>query len=151
MKKDDSQARLGRAGETIILNWLNKQGIKFYASVDQFDNRKDIVADNKRIEVKTQVPFISKNSFTIKENQVKKCMSVDYIYFVSVPNKRMPSSTDGKVYCIEPSKIQIFTHKTKDGRNMILIPIDQEHMKEVFTMSDEESKILQKYSVSSWN
>lgn len=151
MKNDESQAKLGRAGETIVLNWLSKQGIIFEAAVDQFDNRKDVVADGKKIEVKTQVPFVNANSFTFKDNQLKKCMNADYVYFVSVPNKKRPHSSDGKVYCIESSKIQAQLYTTKDGRNMILVPIDQEHMQEVFTMSDEECKILQKYSVSAWN
>jgi hypothetical protein len=148
---DSSQAKLGRAGETIVLNWFSSQGKQFQVSVDQYDSQKDMIVEGKKVEVKTQVPFVIKNSFSFKENQLRKCLNADYVYFVSVPNEKRPHHSSGKVYCIESSNIKFNYYTTKDGRNMVLIPIDQEGMKEVFTMSENEAKILQRYSVSGWN
>lgn len=148
---DSSQAKLGRAGETIVLNWFNKNGISIEVSVDQYDNQKDMIADKKKIEVKTQVPFVIKNAFTFKENQLKKCLNADYVYFVSVPNETRKHFSDGKVYRIESMKLKYDRYTTKDGRKMIIVPITQEDMQEVFSMTEAEAKILQRYSVSGWN
>lgn len=149
MSNDSNQAKLGRAGETIVTNYFNKQGALVEASVDQYDSEKDMLIDGKKIEVKTQVPFVMKNAFTIKSNQLKKCLSVDKVFFVSVPNATRKHFSDGKVYSIESEKLVYENYTTKDGRNMILIPIDQ--MKEEFALSDNEKSVLQRYSVSGWN
>lgn len=148
---DSSQAKLGRAGETIVSNWFSSQGISFQVSVDQYDSQKDMIAEGKKIEVKTQVPFVMKNAFTFKENQLKKCLNADYVYFVSVPNEKRPHHSDGKVYRIESSELQYDHYITKDGRKMITVSIDQPAMQELFQMTEKEAKILQRYSVSGWN
>lgn len=149
MFHDAPQAKMGRAGETIVTNYFNRLGVMVEASVDQYDSEKDMLIDGKRVEVKTQVPFIKKNAFTIKENQLRKCLNADMVYFISVPNATYRHFSDGKVYCIESDKLQYTRYATKDGRNMVLIPIAQ--MEEVFELSDKECRILQSYSVSSWN
>lgn len=148
---DSSQAKLGRAGETIVINHFSRQGLIVESSVDQYDSQKDMVVHGRKIEVKTQVPFVNKDAFTFKENQLKKCLNADWVYFVSVPNEKKPHFSAGKVYAIKSQKMICESYTTKDGRKMILIPIKQEHMKEVFTMSPDECKILQRYSVSGWN
>lgn len=148
---DSLQAKLGRAGETIVINYFNRKGIVVESSVDQYDSQKDMLAKGKKIEVKTQVPFISKNSFSFKRDQLAKCLTVDWVFFVSVPNEKRKHYSSGKVYAIESKNLQYSGHETKDGRKMILVPIDQEGMKELFSMTEEECKILQRYSVSDWN
>jgi broad specificity polyphosphatase/5'/3'-nucleotidase SurE len=110
-----------------------------------------MLVDGKKIEVKTQVPFIIKDAFSILQKQLNKCLKADAVYFVSVPNTKKEHYSDGKVYRIESNKIKYQFHKTKDGRQMILIPIRQPDMKEVFQMSQKECEILQRYSVSKWN
>ncbi len=145
------QAKMGRAGETIVHNWLNKNGFVVEASVDQYDSEKDMLVEGKKIEVKTQVPFVIKDAFSILQKQLNKCLKADMVYFVSVPNTKHMHYSDGKVYRIESNKIKYQFHKTKDGRQMILIPIRQSDMIEVFQMSPKECQILQRYSVSKWN
>lgn len=145
------QAKMGRAGETIVHNWLNKNGFLVEASVDQYDSEKDMLVNGKKIEVKTQVPFIMKDAFSILQKQLNKCLKADVVYFVSVPNSTRKHYSDGKVYRIDSNKIKYQFHKTKDGRQMILIPIKQPDLQEVFQMSKKECEILQRYSVSKWN
>lgn len=141
---------LGRAGETIILNHFVKKGKNVEVSVNQFDSQKDMLVEGKSIEVKTQVPFITKNSFSFKKNQLKKCVSADEVYFISVPTNKKHFS-EGKVYSIRGSDIEYKEFKTRDGREMILIPIEQKNMREVFEVSSEEKELLVKYSSSNWN
>lgn len=142
---------LGRAGETIITNYCTKHGQIVEASVDQYDSEKDMLIDGLKCEIKTQVPWVTKNSFSFKPNQLKKCLNADRVIFISVPNATKPHWSDGKVFLIKSAEMKYTKTKTKDGRDMILIPIDQPGMDELFTISPEECKILQKYSVSAWN
>jgi len=141
---------LGRAGETIIFNYFVKNGKKVEVSVNQFDSQKDMVVEGKNIEVKTQVPFVTKDCFSFKRTQLKKCVSADEVYFISVPTKKNHFS-EGKVYKISGCDIEYKEYKTRDGRDMILIPIKQENMKMVFEVSEEEKELLVKYSSSNWN
>lgn len=152
MTNDSNQAKLGRAGETLVLNWYSAQNMRVKASVDQYDSHKDAEIDGKSAEIKTQVPFVYKDSFTIKTNQLQKCQNVDQLIFVSVPNGKEKHHSEGKVYCIFPSDgLEYNKYITKDGREMILIPIKQKGMQEIFKMTETEKKTLQRYSVSSWN
>ena len=149
--RETSMMHLGRAGETIFANHMIREGYTVELSVDQYDSRKDLKVGNKTYEVKTQVPFVIEDAFTVKENQLRKLRTVDHTVFISVPNKAKPHWSAGKVYTIESSRIDevIRTRKTKDGRKMILLPINE--MTELFTMTENEAKILPKYSVSDWN
>ena len=141
--------RLGKAGESIISNYFSSRGMKVEISVNQFDSQKDMIVEGKVVEVKTQVPFVTKDSFTFKPNQLKKCVNADEVYFISVPTVKQHFS-EGKVYVIKGSEIQYKKHKTKDGREMILIPINQDAMKEVFEVSEQDKKLLVQYSSSNW-
>lgn len=151
MTKNNSMQNLGKAGEMIVANYFASLGQKIKISVDQFDSKKDMLVEEETIEVKTQVPFVNKNSFTIKENQLKKCKTVNKVIFISVPNKHKPHFSEGKAFVIESDKMKFSEYVTKDGRKMILIPISQPEMKELFVLSENDCKTLQKYSVSSWN
>lgn len=141
---------LGRAGEAIISNYFVKNDKKVEVSVNQYDSQKDMIVEGKSVEVKTQVPFVTKNSFSFRKNQLKKCVSADEVYFVSVPTNKKHFS-EGKVYCIKGPDIEYKEYTTKDGRDMILIPIEQKNMKMVFEVSNEEKELLVKYSSSNWN
>lgn len=149
--RDSSIERLGKAGETIVINHFTKKGLLVESSVDQFDSQKDMLVNGKKVEVKTQVPFVSKDSFSFKKNQLKKCLNADYVVFVSVPNDKRNHYSAGKVFSIKSKELQYGDYTTKDGRDMILVPIKQEGMKELFTMSETECNLLQSYSVSGWN
>jgi hypothetical protein len=141
--------RMGKAGESIITNYFSRKGMIVEVSVNQFDSEKDMIVEGKHVEVKTQVPFVTKDSFSIRENQLKKCKNAYEVYFISVPTSKKHFS-EGKVYVIRGDQLQYKNHKTKDGRKMILIPINQQDMKEVFEISDAEKKLLTQYSSSNW-
>jgi len=61
---------MGRAGETIIVNYCTAAGQKVTVSEDQYDSQKDMIIDGLKVEVKTQVPYIYKNAFSFKPNQL---------------------------------------------------------------------------------
>lgn len=151
MSRDSSIEKLGRAGETIVINHFSRKGLLVESSVDQYDSQKDMLVNGKKVEVKTQVPFVVKDSFSFKKNQLRKCLNADIVVFVSVPNEKREHYSAGKVYSIKSQDLQYSDYVTKDGRDMILIPIKQEGMKELFAMSEEECKLLQSYSASGWN
>jgi hypothetical protein len=150
MTKDEMMNELGLAGEKVIINLLSGEGRKIQSSINKYDSEKDLLADGKKVEVKTQVPFIMQNAFTFKPNQLRKCRSVDELYFVSVPAGRHTDKWAGWVFKADPKTFEIRNYKTKDGRDMLLVNREQEALKPVKKMSDEEMKELQKYSVSGY-
>jgi len=149
--RSTSMAHLGRAGEVVFGNYMSKQGKIVEYSINQYDNRSDLKIDGLLYEVKTQVPFVIEDAFTVKENQLRKLKNADYTVFVSVPLKENNHWSAGKVFIIAGSDIEnvIRRRTTKDGRQMILLPIRK--MTELFTMSEDNASILQEYSVSNWN
>ena len=76
---------LGRTGEKIIANMLIELGLNVQESIDHFDREKDFLVDGKKVEVKTEQPYVLMNCFSFRENQLRKCRSVDVLYFVSIP------------------------------------------------------------------
>ena len=142
---------LGLAGEKIVINMLSGEGCRIESSINKYDSEKDLMVDGQyKVEVKTQVPFIMKNSFTFKPNQLRKCRSVDVLYFVSVPAPRHTDKWAGWIFRVEPKNFVTTTYRTKDGREMILINREQPALIPVKKMSDEEARELQKYTVSEY-
>jgi len=150
MTKEEMMNELGLAGEKVIINLLSEEGRKVKSSINKYDSEKDLLADEDKVEVKTQVPFIMQNAFTFKPNQLRKCRSVDILYFVSVPAGRHSDKWAGWIFKADPKSFKTRTYRTKDGREMILIDREQSALVPVKKMSDEEMKELQKYSVSGY-
>ena len=150
MTKEEMMNELGLAGEKIIINMLSEAGCRIKSSVDKFDSEKDLLVDGKKVEVKTQVPFIMQNAFTFKPNQLRKCRSVDVLYFVSVPAGRHNDKWAGWIFKADPKTFTTRTYKTKDGRQMILVDREQPALYPVKKMTDEEMVELQKYTVSDY-
>ena len=150
MTKEEMMNELGLAGEKIIINMLSEEGCKIKSSVDKFDSEKDLLVNDKKVEVKTQVPFIMQNAFTFKPNQLNKCRSVDVLYFVSVPAPRHSDKWAGWIFRAEPKEFKTRNYTTKDGRNMILIDREQKALKPVRKMTEQEMAELQKYTVSGY-
>ena len=151
MTKEELMNELGLAGEKIVINMLSGEGCRIESSINKYDSEKDLMVDGQyKVEVKTQVPFIMKNSFTFKPNQLRKCRSVDVLYFVSVPAPRHTDKWAGWIFRVEPKNFVTTTYRTKDGREMILINREQPALIPVKKMSDEESRELQKYTVSEY-
>ena len=151
MNKEELMNELGLAGEKIVINMLSGEGCRIESSINKYDSEKDLMVDGQyKVEVKTQVPFIMKNSFTFKPNQLRKCRSVDVLYFVSVPAPRHTDKWAGWIFRVEPKNFVTTTYRTKDGREMILINREQPALIPVKKMSDEEARELQKYTVSEY-
>jgi hypothetical protein len=151
MTKEELMNELGLAGEKIVINMLSEEGCKIKTSVDKYDSEKDLLVDGQyKVEVKTQVPFVMQNAFTFKPNQLRKCRSVDVLYFVSVPPPRHQDKWAGWIFRAEPKNFVTRNYKTKDGRDMVLIDREQSALIPVKKMTDEEVKELQKYTVSGY-
>jgi hypothetical protein len=151
MTKEELMNELGLAGEKIVINMLSGEGCRIESSINKYDSEKDLMVDGQyKVEVKTQVPFIMKNSFTFKPNQLRKCRSVDVLYFVSVPAPRHTDKWAGWIFRVEPKNFVTTTYRTKDGREMLLINREQPALFPVKKMSDEEARELQKYTVSEY-
>lgn len=150
MKQDEKINELGLMGEKIIGNYLNEQGYTVKHSVDKYDSEKDLIVDNKKVEVKTQVPFISENAFSFKPDQLRKCRNVDVLYFISVPPSKHHDKWAGWIFRVDPKTFVTKTRITKSGREMILIPRNQPAVTPVKRISTDEMEQLRKYSVSEY-
>lgn len=148
MTRDEMMNELGLAGEKIIINMLSEAGYRVKTSVDKFDSEKDLLVEDKKVEVKTQVAFVMQNAFTFKSNQLKKCRSVDVVYFISVPPLRNKDKWGGWIFEVNPSQFVTRNHITKDGRVMMLINREQPALKPIKQLTSEEIRELQKYTVS---
>lgn len=141
---------LGRMGEKYVSNYLAKQGVVVEQALNHFDNKKDLTGNGKTIEVKTQVPFIKEKAITIKPNQLRKCRGVDILYFVCVPAPSKPFKWEGWLFKADPKTFKTRTRKTKDGRNMVLIDIEQDALEPVEKLTDSHIEQLKKYTVSKY-
>jgi hypothetical protein len=141
---------LGRIGEKIIINMLSREGKIVEESIDPYDREKDMICDGKTIEVKTQVPFVTERAFTFKPNQLKKCRNVDVLYFISVPANRLNFKWDGYIFQADPESFRTRKRSTRDGRVMILVDIEQDALKPIQKLSDEEVETLRKYTVTGY-
>ena len=142
---------LGRIGEKIVVNYLTTQGKLVQESINHYDSEKDMIVDGKKAEVKTQQPFVMKNAFTFRENQLRKCRNVDILYFVSVPPVfKKPFAWGGWLFEADPKKFTTSNYTTKKGINMILVDIDQPALTPIYKLSKEEVDELVKYANSSY-
>ena len=150
LDKKQKMDRLGRIGENIVTNYLSEQGYTIQVSINPFDSQKDLVCEGKKIEVKTQVPFIRERAFTFKPDQLRKCRGVDELYFVAVPAPSHYFQWEGWIFKVNPKEFLVREINTKDGRIMKLVNIQQEAVSPVKKLSDEVVSELRKYSVSQY-
>lgn len=150
MNKEEKMNELGLAGEKIVINMLSSLGLKIESSINKYDSEKDMLVDGKKVEVKTQVPFVIQNAFTFKPNQLNKCRSVDVLYFVCVPPPKHNDKWGGWIFKANPKSFITRNYKTKDGRFMILVDREQEALTPVMKMSDENINELKKYTISEY-
>jgi hypothetical protein len=148
MSREQKMNELGLTGEKIVTNMLNRlhPGLVIEHSVNKFDSEKDMLVDGRKVEVKTETPYVLKDSFSFRPNQLKKCRNVDVLYIVSVPHVKYKHHSDGWVYRIDPSNFKTYNYKTSYGIEMVGIPIRQDSVMPVYKMSEEEIKELMKYS-----
>jgi len=152
MKNDERISILGRIGEKIVINHLNNLGRHVQESLDHYDSEKDLLVDGKKVEVKTEQPFVLKNAFTFRENQIRKCRSVDELYFVSIPPVISPKyKWGGWLFKADPKKFEESErYTTKYGNKMVVIPIDQDAITPIRKLTTEEVKELTKYAQSAY-
>lgn len=150
MNDYEKRNEMGLAGEKIVTNMLSALGLKIQHSVNKYDSEKDMLVDGYKVEVKTETPYVMKNCFSFRPNQLKKCSSVDVLYIVSVPHPKYQCKADGWIYRVDPKKFQTFTYKTRNGIDMVGIKIDQPAVVPVQKMSDDEIKELKKYTVTQY-
>lgn len=142
---------IGATGEKIISNMLSSLGLVVENSINNFDSEKDLLVDGKKVEVKTCQPYVLKNCFSFKANQLRKCTNVDVLYFVSIPPKYQPDyKWGGWIFRLEPSKFKHYTYKTRYGVEMVGIPIEQDAVIPVRELTDAEIKEFAKYTHSAY-
>lgn len=146
----DKSNELGLMGEKIIQIFLNKNGSVVEPSINKFDNKRDLLCDGKSVEVKTQIPFIFKNSLTIDVTQVFKCRNVDELYFVTVPSAGKEYKWAGWIFKVDPKTFVTMDYTTKKGTLMKLIPIDQPSVVPVEKIKHEHIVELMKYTSSGY-
>ena len=145
----NKQKALGDIGEKIVARYHRSLGMIVEESINPADSVKDLMINNETAEVKTQSLFFKENAFTIKTNQLKKCMSVKHLFFVEAPSNYREDPDAGWVYSVDNSIVVYRAHKTKDGRDMILFPKDQPAIKKLFQITDpEELSWMKKWSSS---
>lgn len=121
---------LGAAGENLVQKALMEDGWKVTRSENTFDTEKDMVAIKNGkdilVEVKTQVPWVTQNAVTVKPDQIKKCLNVDCLVFVTIPPTGRPNYMyGGWMLKVDPKNMQYKMVEAKGGRMMAVIPIDQ--------------------------
>jgi hypothetical protein len=148
MTREEKMNELGLTGEKVVTNMLNRlhPGLVIEHAINKYDNEKDMLVDGKKVEVKTESPYVLKNCFSFRPNQLRKCRSVDVFYVVSVPHIKFKHFSDGWVYRLIPDKFKTIEYVTKFGVQMIGIPVKQDAVIPVYNMSQEEIGNLMKYS-----
>lgn len=149
-KSDMNMNMLGKSGETLVSNFLQREGWLVETSVDQYDNKQDMKASRDdvevTVEVKTQQPWHYQNAFTVKYNQLQKCLDVDALIFVETPSKQNGYT----VRMWNASKRDYFTSKTRDGRTMYCFDIADMDLMETY---DDFKTVnnFKRFSNSEWS
>jgi len=150
MTNEEKMNELGLMGEKVVINYLNSIGRFVEQSIDKYDSTKDLLCGDKKVEVKTQVPFIMAKALTFRPNQLAKCRSVDELYFVTVPAPNNVYEWSGWIFKVDPKAFKHRTYRTKYGREMLLLDIEQEAVVPVQKIKDEYISQLRKYTVSAY-
>ena len=83
-------------------------------------------------------------------DRLNKCRNVDVLYFISVPAPKHKFEHEGWLFRIDPKNFVTKNRVTKDGRNMILIPIDQTAVTPIHKIEDSIISEMMKYTVSGY-
>jgi hypothetical protein len=144
-KKERPEARkilLGITGERIVASILRKLGHVIEESLDPYDMEKDLLMDGiHRVEVKTQVPFLTEDSFAVGVNQVSKIMESFRVYFVSVPPNTEQNFDEyaGCVFELDTTgEFKAHRRNLQNGRSILCIPRKQAAMRIIHKIEDEK-------------
>ena len=133
---------LGDIGEKIVGNYMSRIGRAVEMSSDPFDSEKDMKVNGVSLEVKTQVPYCLEKSFTIRSNQLNKCLNVDYFVIVQAPCEYLNEAAIWKV----KKGFTYNTVKLKGGGERLSIPMNQENVIKKMDIIGEDKNLLRKYS-----
>ena len=149
-KTEMNMNMLGKAGETLVSNFLQNEGWLVKTSVNQYDSKQDMIATRGdvtvTVEVKTQQPWHYQNAFTIKPNQLQKCLDVDALIFVETPSRESGYT----VRMWNAVKRNYFTAKTQMGRSMACFDIDDMELMETYDDFDTVNSI-RRHTNSEWS
>ena len=143
---------LGKIGEKYVGNYLAKNR-KVEFSLDNFDSEKDLMADDKTVEVKVGTPFITEGAIAFKKSQLTKCRSVDEFYFVTIPAPKYDYRWSGWLFRIENNfryKVRNITRSNGWIDEMVLVPIEQDAVIPIFKVEDSVINEMMKYTTSKY-
>ena len=143
---------LGKIGEKYVGNYLAKNR-KVEFSLDNFDSEKDLMADDKTVEVKVGTPFITEGAIAFKKSQLTKCKSVDEFYFVTIPAPKYDYRWSGWLFRIENNfryKVRNITRSNGWIDEMVLVPIEQDAVIPIFKVEDSVINEMMKYTTSKY-
>ena len=143
---------LGKIGEKYVGNYLAKNR-KIEFSLDNFDSEKDLMADDKTVEVKVGTPFITEGAIAFKKSQLTKCRSVDEFYFVTIPAPKYDYRWSGWLFRIENNfryKVRNITRSNGWIDEMVLVPIEQDAVIPIFKVEDSVINEMMKYTTSKY-
>ena len=143
---------LGKIGEKYVGNYL-AENRKVQFSLDNFDSEKDLMADDKTVEVKVGTPFITEGAIAFKKSQLTKCRSVDEFYFVTIPAPKYNYRWSGWLFRIENNfryKVRNITRSNGWIDEMVLVPIEQDAVIPIFKVEDSVINEMMKYTTSKY-
>lgn len=138
----DRKAVLGQIGEKIVSNYYSRAGNIVEHSIDPFDRHKDLLVDGEKVEVKTQTRYVMKDCFTLKLNQIKKCMNGYHI--VECPTT---ASNESALYKVDKG-FRYNTGHMNNGDVRYEIPRKQPAVKKLTDIEGKEKMLLRKYSTN---
>ena len=143
---------LGKIGEKYVGNYL-AENRKVQFSLDNFDSEKDLMADDKTVEVKVGTPFITEGAIAFKKSQLTKCRSVDEFYFVTIPAHKYDYRWSGWLFRIENNfryKVRNITRSNGWIDEMVLVPIEQDAVIPMFKVEESVINEMMKYTTSKY-
>lgn len=145
-KSKEKMLMMGQLGEKIVKHYAQQNGLLVEDSLSMYDSEKDLKINGRTAEVKTQMRFFTQNAFTVKENQVRKCLNADLLYFVESPSR---DDTSIKVWECSKEDRQFRTYRTRDGRTMKLLDVDD--MELIYVLDDPKIvREMKSFSNSEW-
>lgn len=145
MNKHEKMNATGMLGERLVAKYFRDKGHTVEESLDMYDSIQDMHIDGQNCEVKTQQPWHNENSFTIRENQLEKCVCADRLIFVETPS--VYNDYTVQLWEFPRGKRQPKTKTTKAKRTMYLFNKD----KGVLLQKITDEKIIdqfKRYSLS---
>ena len=143
---------LGKMGEKYVGNYL-AENRKVQFSLDNFDSEKDLMADDKMVEVKVGTPFITEGAIAFKKSQLMKCRSVDEFYYVTIPAPKYKYRWSGWLFRIENTfkcRVRKVTRSNGWIDEMALVPIEQDAVVPIHKVQDSVINEMMKYTTSNY-